>query len=89
MHELDLRNQQCSLRCAQGFLKCRFPKIRTISWSSGNLSPAVCTLLSQARMRFLNDLRLSDQALNAAGFFGLVHASPIYTLPTTILTQWL
>lgn len=74
MATLDLRNQQCSLRCAYGFVRCRFPKLRALFLGSGNLSPAVCAVLSQTRMRFLNYLNLSNQGLNAAGLAVLVQA---------------
>lgn len=74
MATLDLRNQQCSLHCVRGFVRCRFPKLRALFWGSGNLSPAVCTLLSQTRMRYLNYLNLSNQGLNAAGLAVLVQA---------------
>lgn len=74
MATLDLRNQQCSLRCAQGFVRCRFPKLRALFWGSGNLSPAVCAVLSQTRMRYLNYLNLSNKGLDAAGLAVLVQA---------------
>lgn len=74
MAALDLRSQQCSLRCAHGFVRCTFPKLRALFWGSGNLSPAVCAVLSQASMRYLNYLNLSDQGLDAEGLGVLVQA---------------
>ena len=77
MSGLDMRNQQCSVACAQGFVRCcfKFPKLSQIFWSSGKLIALVCAVLSQARLPKLRDLHLSDQGLDAAGLPELLQAS--------------
>ena len=91
---LDMRNQVCSLACAQGFVKCRFPALQKIYWCEGGSSATVFAVICQACLPCLADLFLSDQSLSAAAFSELLQAcwpclDSLYLYKTTTWIFWL
>ena len=74
---LDLRNQQRSPACAQGFIRCSFPILSYLFWCGVRLSATVCAVLSQSCLPMLKHLSLSDHGLHAhaAGLPALLQAS--------------
>ena len=72
---LDMRNQQFSLACAQGFIRCRFPAVQQVYWGGAKLDAGVCAELCQACLPLLVQLSLADQGLSGGGLQGLLQAA--------------
>lgn len=76
VYMLDMRNQRCSLACAEGFVRCSFPVLREVCWGTEKLSASVCAVLGQAHWPSLDKLELSYHGLwNALGLSELMQAS--------------
>lgn len=71
---LDLRNQDCGLACAWGFVRCSLPA-NGIVWSGVKLSLVLCVVLVQACLPDLRNLCLANNYLSLWDITGLSSSS--------------